>query len=309
MKLDRVDGMMSVLVIIWGSAFPAITILAEALDPYQMTWFRYAPFLLLYGAWFVLRGLGKARLVTARDWIVIGLVGFVGVVGYHFPLNWAMHGDASVAVSPALGAVLIATVPLWTLTLAIATRQEKAHPLALGGSLLAFAGVAVTVLLGRAEAGIEGLQRAAIVLIAPISWATYSTVSKPLLAKYGGTFTTGVTLGVGTLTLLPLAFSYGVEPLAALEARHWYALLFLSLLSTVAGYAIWNQALKRRSASSVAAYVYLQPVISTIVAFLLLGQGVTAWFVVGSLMVLAGVATVNTARLRAARQAAASQAA
>jgi drug/metabolite transporter (DMT)-like permease len=107
-------------------------------------------------------------------------------------------------------------------------------------------------------------------------------------------------LSLGTFTLLPLAVSYGIAPLAALRPGDWAWLAFLALLSTALGYAMWNQALKTRSASAVSAYVYFNPVVATIVGVAFLGESVTPFFLLGSALVLGGVILVNRARQAAA---------
>lgn len=302
LHLDRTDALLAVLVVIWGSAFPGIKVLGEVLDPYQMTWFRYAPFPILYGAWILVRRRATFAQVTGADWIRMTVVGAVGVLGYHFPLNWGLadSGDG-VSVTAATGAILIATTPLWTLLLATVTGKEKPTWLAIVGSLVAFAGVGVVVFLGRGQAELSVARKALVILLAPISWAIYSVYTKPLIQRYGGLFATGLTLSLGTFTLLPLGFGYGTEPLADFAPRHWAWLGFLALLSTALGYAMWNHALKLRSASQVAAYVYFNPVVAAVVGFAFLHERLTGWFVAGSVLVLAGVLLVNQARLQAAR--------
>lgn len=302
LHLDRTDALLAFLVLVWGSAFPGLKVLGEVLDPYQMTWYRYAPFPVLYGAWLLLRRREAFRQVPGNDWIAMGLLGFVGVVGYHFSLNWALHdGGDGVAISAATGAILVATTPLWTLLLSVVTGKERLAPLALAGSGLAFAGVVVVVLLGRGQADLTVARKALVGLLAPVSWAVYSVYTRPLIHRHGGLFATGVTLSLGAFTLLPLAAWWGVEPLGALQPRHWAWLVFLAVVSTALGYAIWNHALKLRAASQVAVYVYFNPVVAALVGFLFLGERLTAWFVGGSLLVMAGVVLVNHARVTAAR--------
>jgi len=287
--------MMAGLVLVWGAAFPAIRLLGESLDPFQITWFRYALFPLAYGAFLALRRREVWATVSGRDWAVMGCLGLFGVVGYHFPLNWGMHGPQG--VSSATGAILVATGPIFIMLLAILLGQEKLRPRAALGSLVAFAGVTVVVLYGRGDADLDLAARAALILLAPMSWAVYSVLAKPMVARYGGIFVTGVTMGMGTLSLLPLGVWYGVAPLARLDAAGWGALLFLAILSTLAGYAVFNHALKHRRASDVAVFIYFQPVISTVVGALVLDEPVTRWLLAGSSLVLAGIVLVNQARL------------
>jgi drug/metabolite transporter (DMT)-like permease len=306
LHLDRTDAMLALLVVIWGSAFPGLKVLGERLDPYQMTWFRYALFPLAYGTWMALRRRPTFRAVTGNDWLAMGLLGIVGVIGYHFPLNWGLHGPDG--VTAATGAILVATTPLFTLLLAAATGRERPTWMAWAGSAVAFAGVAIVVLLGRGRVELDLAFKALVILVAPASWAVYSVYTRPFVQRYGGLFTTGATLSVGVLALLPLGLWYGTKPLEGLAPIHWSWLAFLAILSTILGYAMWNAALKHRTASQVSVYIYFNPVVAAVVGTLFLRETLTGWFLAGSALVMAGVVLVNHARVTAARQAAAAQA-
>src|SRR5688572_8898426 len=299
--------MLALLVVIWGTAFPGIKVLGEVLDPFQMTWYRYALFPVAYGAWMLLRRRHVFALVAGRDWLAMGLLGMVGVIGYMFSLNWAMHGERGITAATA--AILVATTPLFTLLLSTATGRERPTWLAWLGSAVAFAGVAIVVFLGKGRVELTVAFRALVALVAPLSWAVYSVYTRPFVHKYGGLFTTGASLSVGVLALLPLGIHYGVEPLRAMQPIHWSWLAFLAVLSTILGYAMWNHALKTRTASQVSVYVYFNPVVAAAVGFLFLHERLTAWFLAGAALVMVGVVLVNQARVKAASEAASAAAA
>ena len=303
LQFDRTDAMLALLVVIWGSAFPGLKVLGQVLDPFEMTWYRYLPFPILYGAWMLLRRRAVFLQVTGNDWLAMGSLGIVGVIGYHFTLNWSLAGEDGITAATA--AILVATTPLWTLLISVANGQERPTLLAWLGSLAAFGGVAIVVFLGKGEVEISVARKAAVGLLAPLSWAIYSVYTRPFIHKYGGLFTTGASLSVGVFALLPLGIAYGVEPLMDLQTEHWAWLAFLALLSTALGYAMWNHALKTRTASQVSVYIYFNPVVAALVGYLFLDERLTGWFLAGSALVMAGVILVNEARVRAARRAAA----
>ena len=307
LHLDRTDAMLALLVVIWGTAFPGIKAVGEVLDPYQMTWFRYALFPVAYGAWMLLRRREVFARVTGGDWFAMGLLGMLGVIGYHFALNWAMDGEEG--ITAATGAILVATTPLFTLLISVAMGKERPTWMAWLGSTVAFVGVAIVVFLGKGHVELTVAVRALVGLVAPLSWAVYSVYTRPFIHKYGGLFTTGATLSVGVFALLPLGVWYDVAPLREMEPIHWFWLAWLSLLSTILGYAMWNQALKHRTASQVSVYVYFNPVVAAVVGVLFLHEHLTGWFLAGAALVMAGVVLVNQARVRAANLAASQAAA
>ncbi len=290
---------MTLLVIMWGTAFVSIKVLGRSLDPFEITWYRYVPFLAFYGVWLVIRRRERFALITGNDWIRFAVAGSFAVIGYHVPLNWAMSSlTPGTPIGPPTAAILVATTPLWTLIFAVSTGQEKLTRSKWIGSLLAFTGVVMVVLLGTARGGrIDVEPKALIALLAPLLWAGYSIVAKPLITRYGGLFVTGVTMIIGTLAFVPFGISRGLAPLEGLGPLDWFWLIYLSLLGTLAGYTIWNQALKRRSASEVTVYIFAVPVVATLASVLLVGERITIWFVLGAALVLGGLATIHRARL------------
>jgi drug/metabolite transporter (DMT)-like permease len=71
--------------------------------------------------------------------------------------------------------------------------------------------------------------------------------------------------------------------------------LFLGIACSGLGYLLWYRALERVEASRVATLLYLEPLVTMAAAVILLGEPVRAVTVVGGLLVLAGVARVQTA--------------
>ncbi len=298
-RLDGVDGAMTVLVLMWGTAFVSIKVLGTSLDPFEMTWLRYVPFLAFYGVWLFIRRRERFAMISGNDWIRFAVAGSLGVIGYHVPLNWAMSSlTPGTPIGPPTAAILVATTPLWTLIFAVTTGQERLTRGKFIGSLAAFIGVVIVVLLGTSRGGsIDVEVKALIALLAPLSWAGYSIVAKPLITRYGGLFVTGVTMCIGTLAFLPFGVSRGLEPLRGLDGMDWFWLAYLAILGTLAGYTIWNQALKRRTASEVTVYIFAVPVVATLASVILVGEIITIWFVLGAALVLGGLSLVHRARV------------
>lgn len=292
---------MTVLVLIWGTAFVSITVLGRSLDPFQVTFYRYLPFLFLFGVWLVWRRRQRFGEVTGGDWIRFAIAGHLGVMGYHLPLNWAMSSlTPGTPIGPPTAAIIVATTPLWTLLIAVIMRQEGFSGAKAVGFVAAFVGVVIVVLRGTTQAaGIDVEVKAFIALLAPILWGTYSIVAKPLITRYGSMFVTGVTMIIGTLAFLPMAISRGVAGFRGFDATDWFWMVYLSILATVAGYTIWNQSLKRRSASEVTVYIFAIPVVATAASVVLIDDRITGWFLLGGALVLGGLWTIHRARLAA----------
>ncbi len=100
----------------------------------------------------------------------------------------------------------------------------------------------------------------------------------------------------GWLMLLPVfVASAGWHDYARLSSSGWAAVLFLGVACSGLGYLFWYGALERVEASRVAAFLYLEPLVTLAAAVLLLAEPVGLTTAVGGLLVLGGVVLVQTA--------------
>src|SRR5262245_6205119 len=96
--------------------------------------------------------------------------------------------------------------------------------------------------------------------------------------------------------LLPLFLGAGVyRDFGRLSPSGWLAVLFLGLLCSGAGYLFWYGALARVDASRVAAFLYLEPLVTLGAAALLLGETIGVATLAGGALLVAGVVLVQRA--------------
>ncbi|MHC5011572.1 MAG: DMT family transporter [Planctomycetota bacterium] len=103
-----------------------------------------------------------------------------------------------------------------------------------------------------------------ITALAPLSWSLYSVVTKPVSRDHPPILWAYLTLVFGTVPLLALAPLRGGLALYRIDAPGWTALLYLSLLCTVFGYAAWTWLVKHLPASTVGFTIFLNPPLTTI---------------------------------------------
>ena len=134
------------------------------------------------------------------------------------------------------------------------------------------------------------------VLVAAFSFALFSVLSKPLVTKYGSASVTIWAALAGTLMLLPLLSpNFGAETIS-LSLEGWISVLFLSLLSTVAGYLMFYALVSRSALSKVGIQMYLIPVVSVIGGILLLQEGLNTYTIAGGAVLLLSVAIATRSR-------------
>ena len=276
--------------VLWAGAFSAIkALLDHGMAAGDIALLRYlvaAP-----GFALLLWRSGGLPGLTRRDAARLAAVGLLVVVGYHVSLNVGTGFTTS-----GTAALVVALAPAVTLVLAAALGLERVTVRRVAGLAVAFAGVAVVVLLGAGgELSLASAKGPLIVLGAPVSFALYNVLLQPLLDRYGLLAVTAASSLVGTLALLPLARASTVDAVAGISAGEAALVLYLGVLCTLLGYLAWNVGLRGLGSTNAVTYAYGIPVLAVAFGAVLLDESVTGWLAVGGALVLAGVATAQRA--------------
>jgi drug/metabolite transporter (DMT)-like permease len=84
-----------------------------------------------------------------------------------------------------------------------------------------------------------------------------------------------------------------------MPASAWGQLLFIAVLSTVAGYLVWAKAIQVMTATGAAAYIYFIPIVSALVSILFFGERLGLLALLGGGLILGGVLLIQRARIPA----------
>lgn len=284
--------MMTLCVVVWAFAFPFIRIgLDEGLSFINLTMMRFLSVCIIFGILLIFKSNIFSKL-QKRDILPIFLLGFFGVMVYHFGLNYGEQ-----LVSPGAASLIIATIPVYIIILAAIFLKERISLVKLSGIILALGGVIIISIWGTEEATIEieYLFAAFAVWIAALMGAIYTIIGKKLLVRYNALSLTVYAMLLGSIGLIPfLIISPSIiSEVAALSFNGWFAIIFLGVFSTVIGYLIWYIALEIKTASELSVYLYAIPVIATIISFFWFDEQITIFFLLGGILVIAGLALVN----------------
>jgi drug/metabolite transporter (DMT)-like permease len=209
-----------------------------------------------------------------------------GVTAYHLALNAGERTTAS-----GVAALIVALGPAATLALALAAGLESYAPRRMLGIALAFAGVVVVVVLGSgAHFSLHGLRGPLLVLIAPLAFALYNILYKPLLGRFDLPALTAAGGIAGSLLFLPFENTGAFHRFGNLGPGSWIALAALGLGATLGGYVTWSIALRGLEPSRAMSYLYFVPPLAVAIGAIALGESVTAWLVLGGALVIGGVA-------------------
>ncbi len=237
----------------------------------------------------------------ARDYARLALYALFGVVANQLLYITALQYTTATAAQ-----TLVTTGPAITLLVAILLAQERATAAKWVG--IGLAGVGALLLVGVELEGGKRLGNA-LVLTNVVAYSIYLVISRDILRRYQPlTVITWVFL-FGVIGIAP----WGIPALAGESGRlsptTLWMLLWIIVGPTVGAYYLNVFALARVEASTVAVYVYLQPIATALLAIPLLGERPSLYILPAAALIFAGVAFTawagRRARLRASGVAAA----
>lgn len=265
-------------IVFWSSAFAAIAYGLRAFSPAELSLLRFGVASLCLA---VPVAFGAIRLPPLRDWPAVAALALIGMTVYQLSLGYAMT-----RIPAGAAAVIVALAPGVTSALA-ALRLGETLTARMGlGLAVAFAGVVLVTLGTGHELRFEPM--ALWVLVAVFATSIYFVWQKPLLARTDALGFTTASIFAATLGLLPFGLHLP-EKIALASAPQIASAVYLGIVPTVLGYLCWNWALSRATASTVSSFLYVQPLLAGAMAWVWLGQTLSAFAIAGGALAVGGV--------------------
>lgn len=280
-----------VTVAIWGSTFISTKLLIHAgLSPAQIFTLRFLiayVLMLVVGLWGP-RGLGGRRLLSDswQDEACMMLLGITGGSAFFLFQNEALAFSTATNVS-----LIVCSCPLFTMILLRLFYADTS----LGrwqvlGTVFSFVGMAVVVLNGQFVLNLSPLGDF-LALCACLAWAVYSLVIKRMNKRYNSFFITRKVFFYGLLTMLPYYAFVPRFPQWQLLFRPEIVLhlLFLGVLASMVCFLTWTWVMGQLGAMRATNYIYVNPITTIVFAAWVLHETITAYFIVGTLLILLGL--------------------
>ncbi len=197
-------------------------------------------------------------------------------------------------------AILVTTVPVFTVLGSLLFRTEPASPLKLAGIALAGAGAVYLVGPERLSLAPGMALGNLLILIGMLCYAGYLLLLRPVVARHDPVAASALVMLFAALAVLPLSLpALAGARLSGLSGRTWLLVGYIVVGPTVGAYLLNLWALKRVSSNTVAAFVYLQPLFTALAAPLFLpGEQLTPRTVVAGLAIFSGLGLVLRAEQR-----------
>ncbi|HEX9067596.1 MAG TPA: DMT family transporter, partial [Ktedonobacterales bacterium] len=123
--------------------------------------------------------------------------------------------------------------------------------------------------------------------------AGYSIRGKGVLDRWPPLFTVSLTLTASLIIWIPAGvISVWHGGLPSLSLPGWAGVLYMALFATVLGYWLWFRGLSRLGGAEAAPLLFLQPLVGTVIAVLLLHEQLTWATILGGLLILGSLLMV-----------------
>lgn len=186
--------------------------------------------------------------------------------------------------------LLAATIPIFTLTVSSVFGFEKLRGIKIAGILLACIGVLLLIDPRNASFSSQTTMGDMLIVANSLSYGIYVATSKSVITRNGAFRSMMWVFIFAAVICLPV----GVNSMASVELADvstdvWLLILYIAIGATASPYLLNAWALARVNPSTVAVYVYLQPLIGFLLAVIFLGESIDVKFIVAASMVFAGV--------------------
>ena len=290
----------------WGIAFAVLGVLAFSVRPIliklsygaapvtptTLLFLRMAlslPFFLAIGWW--LRG--REPRLTARDWLHVGLLGFIGYYGASFLDFLGLQ-----YVGAGVGRLIMFLFPTLVLLLSFLFLHKKPTRRELLALVVSYAGIALVVSsqIAPTAQGRLFLFGALLIFLGAFLYAVYLVAGSQVVKRIGSMRFTAYSMVISSFPAV-LQF-FVLEPLSALElpGRVWIYAIVLATFSTVLPVFLQAEALKRIGANHFAIIGAVGPVSVAITSALGLDEPFTWVQAVGGMLVIFGVLLVSSKR-------------
>ncbi len=187
-------------------------------------------------------------------------------------------------------AVLNTLIPVFTLLIVTIRGQERLTLNRAIGFVLALAGVLVIRRVEEISFSDATVLGDLLMIVNCLSYALFLSVGKSFLEKYDPIWTTAYLFLYGTIGLTLLAVpDYMRLSLPPMTSELVAAALYAVLGATLATYFLSNWTLRYAKSSQVALFIYIQPVIASLVAWSWMGEVITLRTSIASLLIFLGM--------------------
>lgn len=270
-------------IILWGSAFPMIKIALNDFSAESLSASRLILATIILLPFVIIKKLPTPEL---RDIPIIFILGFCGFVIYHTALNFG-----ETLVSAGISGILVSTTPIFSSALAYIFLKEHFSKWNWLSSLVAFIGISI-ISISKDDYTTINVLGVFIILLASFSESLYFTFQKKYIEKYGFIAFTLYTIMASSPFML-IFIPEIINDIHGATFTSIVSVLYLAIFPTIIPYVLLAYIVKSVGVSDATMSLYLTPIVSLLLSYLLLDELPTTLAIIGGLITLLGVSLSN----------------
>lgn len=284
MRIKPVYLIMLAVPLIWSSNFIIGRVLVQQLPPFTITAARFGVSLVIL--LMIMRARGLLRRPGKNLFLPVALLGLSGVFGFNTVLYIGLKYTTAVN-----GTIINAFSPISVAVLSTLWLKDRPKPVQLAGLLLSFLGVVIISTRGSwaVLASMSFNPGDIIVFADTFVWAFFTVLGKKVMSRLSPLETTTYANLTGVFFLLPAVLYEWSGGVPVFSPVHVLVLVYLGVFASVLAFLGWNKGVSEIGPARAAAFYNLIPVYAAVLAFVLTGEELHLYHLIGGLMVLSGV--------------------
>lgn len=267
---------------IWGGMYVVVKLVVSVIPPLELVWMRYVV---------AIAALLVIGLITRQKWRMdkrhFFIIIAIGIIGN--AISIVTQETGTMLSSAQMGAIITSSTPAFMVIFARLLLKEQLT--FKKGLSVCLATIGVILIVGVGHVNMSSKLGGLSLLIAALTWALMSVLVKRVPSEYSQIVVTTYSILVALIVLTPFVLPR-LHYLNISQLAHpviWGGVLYLGIVSTAGGFLLWNRGLQMLNASSGGLFFFFQPVVGTILGWLILGERIGVTFWLGSILILTGV--------------------
>lgn len=210
---------------------------------------------------------GRIKRIQKKDFPKFLLLAFFEPFIYFICETYGLKETGS----PTLSAMIIATIPIFSIGAGILFFKEKVNFINVIGILFSLVGI-VMVAMAKGELGENFIWGVVLLLIAVIAEVGHASVTKSLSSNYSSQVIVMYQFLIGSIYLFPLFLWKGIGDFSVetyFSPEVWYPIICLSILCSSLAFSLWVSTIKSLGVAKSSIFSALIPVAAAIIAWIL----------------------------------------
>jgi drug/metabolite transporter (DMT)-like permease len=264
----------------------------QFITPFAFITLRVGVGALLFGLYYLL--FSREKIQNKQDYIDLAICAFFGVA-----LNMLAFFKGLSLTSSINASVLMLLSPIMVvLYTAVGTRTWVKSRVIIG-IFISFTGAAFLVNIGSFDFISDGFKGDLLIMLNASSFAFHLYYVARLLKKYKATTVTAFMFMIGFVFVLPIGFTeFVATDWTAFTNKAIFSLVFVVIFVTILNYILNVWAVQNSSSTQAGSYIYLQPLLATLIAVALGMDVLTPSKAAYGLLIVAGLYLVNKGRVK-----------